>query len=101
MVAPLLCSATVFSTAGGNCSLVIFFSCATATEKEANTITADAMVTLTCRFMMFSFRPKSFQYQHNLPLLVSVAWSICVLQFNRYPERNVGMAANPKKVTSS
>ena len=34
MVAPSLSRATVFSTAGGNCSLVIFRSCAFVTESE-------------------------------------------------------------------
>ena len=34
MVAPSLSRATVFSTAGGSCSLVIFRSCAFVTESE-------------------------------------------------------------------
>jgi hypothetical protein len=60
MVAPWLSAATVFSTAGGNCSRLSFFSWATATAQPPNTNTATAMLSLIEKFIVIPF--------HNGPI---------------------------------
>src|SRR5579872_2831505 len=58
MVAPVLCAATVFSTAAGSSSRLIFFSCACRGETSASPVMMDVIVKPSKNFMGLLLEPE-------------------------------------------